>query len=176
MRSIRLFVRSVMAGTLLFLLIPVSGLAQMPQVVVKVDGLACPFCAYGLEKKLKRIEGVEKVEINVKGGTTALRTKPGRTLDLDEVAKAVREGGFTPRTLTVTVTGEIREWNSRPVIQLTGTDDRFLIDQNAQLKQLQTRLRGQKKLVILTGTVSKKEPTGHGGHPYGLSIEQFTIK
>ena len=30
------------------------------QIQVKVDGLSCPFCAYGLEKYLKKIKGVKK--------------------------------------------------------------------------------------------------------------------
>ena len=28
-----------------------------------VDGLACPFCAYGIEKKLGAVNGVEKLDI-----------------------------------------------------------------------------------------------------------------
>ena len=35
---------------------------------IQVDGLACPFCAYGLEKHLKKINGVESIEINMKSG------------------------------------------------------------------------------------------------------------
>jgi len=41
--------------------------ADRPGVTVKirVDGPACPFCAYGLEKKLKRVEGVKDLEIDL---------------------------------------------------------------------------------------------------------------
>ena len=34
------------------------------KITIEVDGLACPFCAYGLEKNLKEIDGVENIEIN----------------------------------------------------------------------------------------------------------------
>lgn len=30
-------------------------------VQVKIDGLSCLFCVYGLEKKLKRVEGIENL-------------------------------------------------------------------------------------------------------------------
>ncbi len=30
-----------------------------------VDGLACPFCAYGVEKKVGGLTGVETVEIDI---------------------------------------------------------------------------------------------------------------
>lgn len=35
---------------------------------LQVDGLACPFCAYGIEKKLSRLEGIEQVTTNVANG------------------------------------------------------------------------------------------------------------
>ena len=34
-------------------------------VKVQVDGLSCPFCAYGLEKKLIKIKGAKDVLISV---------------------------------------------------------------------------------------------------------------
>ncbi len=35
---------------------------------IEVRGLACPFCAYGMEKALKEVSGVEKVDIVLKKG------------------------------------------------------------------------------------------------------------
>ncbi len=35
------------------------------EVHVQVNGLACPFCAYGLEKKLKPLAGVAGVQVPV---------------------------------------------------------------------------------------------------------------
>ena len=32
-----------------------------------VDGLACPFCAYGVEKNILALRGVEKLDIDVEG-------------------------------------------------------------------------------------------------------------
>lgn len=37
-----------------------------------VDGLSCPFCAYGLEKKLGEVEGVQSLETNIKDGTVTV--------------------------------------------------------------------------------------------------------
>ena len=34
---------------------------QMDQFQVQVDGLGCPFCAYGLEKKFKEFKGIKNV-------------------------------------------------------------------------------------------------------------------
>ena len=35
---------------------------------MRVDGLACPYCAYGIEKKLKAIDGVQKIDVNLDDG------------------------------------------------------------------------------------------------------------
>ncbi len=40
----------------------------MLEVSVQVDGLSCPFCAYGLEKKLRKVENVARIEIRVDEG------------------------------------------------------------------------------------------------------------
>ena len=62
-----------------------------------VDGLACPFCAYGVEKKLGAVEGVEELDIDINGGVIWV-TMAGETV-LDEAAakQAVEDAGFTLR-------------------------------------------------------------------------------
>jgi len=70
-------------------------------VKVRVDGLACPFCAYGLEKKLKRIEGVEGLEIMLNEGLAIVYFDEGTQIDEGVLEEKVREAGFTPRGITI---------------------------------------------------------------------------
>jgi len=70
-------------------------------VVVRVDGLSCPFCAYGLEKKLKNMEGVDKVEIRIDKGIAIVTMKEGQSVNLEKVKEAVKKAGFTPRKIEV---------------------------------------------------------------------------
>jgi mercuric ion binding protein len=70
-------------------------IAAQPRYQIEVAGLACPFCAYGIEKKLRAIPGVERVETNIKEGTVVVVMKEGTTLDRTRVERAVREAGFT---------------------------------------------------------------------------------
>ncbi len=65
---------------------------------VGVDGLACPFCAYGVEKQLSRVSGVREVETDIAKGVVVLRVEPGASLDEGAVRDAVRKAGFTPRS------------------------------------------------------------------------------
>ena len=62
-----------------------------------VDGLACPFCAYGVEKKVGGLDGVEKIEIDIDGGIVTVTLAGGATLDEATAKQAVDEAGFTLR-------------------------------------------------------------------------------
>jgi len=62
-----------------------------------VDGLACPFCAYGVEKKIGGLDGVEKIDIDIDGGIVAVTLADGATLDEATAKQAVDEAGFTLR-------------------------------------------------------------------------------
>ncbi len=62
-----------------------------------VDGLACPFCAYGVEKKVGDLAGVEKVDIEIEEGLVAVTLAAGATLDEAAAKQAVDDAGFSLR-------------------------------------------------------------------------------
>lgn len=68
-----------------------------PVYKVYVDGLSCPFCTYGIEKKFSRVKGVEKIDIDLKTGSTVITMAAGTTLDETTARKAVEAAGFTLR-------------------------------------------------------------------------------
>jgi len=74
---------------------------EQTTIVVRVDGLSCPFCAFGLEKRLKNLDGAEKVTLFIKRGVAEILVEEGKTIPEDTVREAVREAGFTPRAIQV---------------------------------------------------------------------------
>lgn len=72
-----------------------AAFAAGPSYRIEVAGLACPFCAYGIEKKLNALDGVERLETNIKEGTVTVTMKDGATLDAATAERAVKEAGFT---------------------------------------------------------------------------------
>lgn len=62
---------------------------------IVVDGLACPFCAYGIEKKLSAIDGVRTVQTDIASETVTVTMVPRKTLDKATAARAVKDAGFT---------------------------------------------------------------------------------
>jgi mercuric ion binding protein len=65
---------------------------------LKVDGLACPFCAYGIEKQLRAVRGVKNVTVSVKTGTVIVTMTDGASLSQARASQAVKDAGFTLRS------------------------------------------------------------------------------
>lgn len=66
---------------------------------LRVDGLSCPFCAYGIEKKLGAVKGVQRIEVDIASGTVVVIMAEGAILDEASANKAVKEAGFSLRGL-----------------------------------------------------------------------------
>ncbi|MAZ88853.1 MAG: heavy metal transport/detoxification protein [Cellvibrionaceae bacterium] len=66
---------------------------------LRVDGLACPYCAYGIEKKIKALDGVVKdsVEIRLNDGVVAFEASTDRPIDEATLKTLVNDAGFTLR-------------------------------------------------------------------------------
>ncbi len=86
--------------------VPVNSQTKPEQVYIKVEvkGLSCPFCAYGLEKKLKKIDGVEDVHIDVTEGETTMRVSKEEKPSEEKLKKTVKNAGFTPGKITFSKT------------------------------------------------------------------------
>ncbi len=69
------------------------------QILVRVDGASCPFCAFGLEKRLGHLEGVASVKIEMKAGKVIVTLKQGAKVSEQALRQAVEEAGFTPREI-----------------------------------------------------------------------------
>jgi len=78
-------------------LMSVSAFAAQQAYKLRVDGLACPFCAYGVEKKLNAIKGVQRIEVDIATGIVAVTMAEGATLDEATAKQAVKDAGFTLR-------------------------------------------------------------------------------
>lgn len=75
---------------------------QMDAFEVQVDGLGCPFCAYGLEKKFKEFKGIKKVAIDIETGDFSFLYPTEKALTMDAVVEQVRKAGYTPNVAKIT--------------------------------------------------------------------------
>lgn len=74
-----------------------AALAAGPNYRIEVAGLACPFCAYGIEKSLLALDGVERVQTNIAEGAVTVTMKDDARLDEVTARRAVEDAGFTLR-------------------------------------------------------------------------------
>ncbi len=64
------------------------------QIEVTILGMSCPFCAYGVEQKLKRIEGVEDIEVVLETGIATLTLRDDADAPNERIIEAVKDAGF----------------------------------------------------------------------------------
>ena len=64
-------------------------------VKIEIMGLACPFCAFGMEKELKKVAGVDDVEIELKAGLAYISTPIEQRPTKERLEKIIADAGFT---------------------------------------------------------------------------------
>ena len=69
-------------------------------IKVEVDGLSCPYCAYGLEKNLKKVEGIENIKIDVENAFVLLSITEGKSIPEAIIRKNIEDAGFTPKKIS----------------------------------------------------------------------------
>lgn len=97
---------AVLAAVLVALARPASGQAPAPaappgdSLRLKVDGMVCSLCAYGAERRLKKIEHVDGVTVQLDSGLVVLTLRPGAAVSDSLLTAEVRRAGFALRGVT----------------------------------------------------------------------------
>lgn len=72
------------------------------QIIVKVDGVVCSFCANGLRKGLCKLEFVDTnkkgkgISLDARKQLLTIRLKKDAKVDLEKVFASIRKGGYKP--------------------------------------------------------------------------------
>ncbi|GMQ79739.1 MAG: hypothetical protein BMS9Abin03_172 [Thermodesulfobacteriota bacterium] len=127
--------------------------AQVSRVIVSVDGMACPFCAFGVEKRLKKVDGAGSVNVDMKTGTATLSAAEGKTINVDQVPDAIKTAGFTPGKIRIAATGTIR----------TDDSDEFLLQVDGSKQTiLFVNLKDDMKKRLMTFSKTGRQVKGAG--------------
>jgi len=60
-----------------------------------VNGISCPFCAYGIEKELGKLDGVARVTTQIEDGVVRVEMAGDAVLDHATAERAVKKAGFS---------------------------------------------------------------------------------
>ena len=174
MKPAKLYTYYAMAALSLFPVLQAR--AEISQVSLSVEGLGCPFCVYGLEKKLKKVEWVEDLRIDLKSGMAVMTPEEGKTPDLSAFNTAVKKAGFTPGEMKITAVGKVVFKGKGAFLKLRNADreyhlfDKGVAHAEGLTQATRARLADLEKdgtVVAITGSVHE-----HADEPAGLSVDQ----
>ena len=72
-------------------------------IEIGVQGLACPFCVYSVEKNLSKLPEVESVEVSLVANLARIVIKAGHEADIEQIKQAIVKAGFTPGDASTTM-------------------------------------------------------------------------
>jgi copper chaperone CopZ len=87
---------------------PAPVFAQIEEVRIGVDGMTCNLCAAGLERALRRLEGVSSVQVALADQSALVKLKAGAAFDADRYRAAVSNAGQQTRQLELRVKGSVQ--------------------------------------------------------------------
>ncbi len=99
-------IASIVLGLLLH---GASASGEVLSAELQVNGLSCPFCAFGIEKKLLDVDGVRDVEVFLDEGRIDLSFQPASKATVADLEEAVAKAGFELAALSLEVSGELLE-------------------------------------------------------------------
>lgn len=170
---VRKFILVVLAA-----LVYLPALASVDEVRLHVQGLACPFCVFGIEKNLKRVPGVTSLETTIRDGLVRIQMDPGAALDVKALNEAVLQSGFTPAGIRASITGRLVEHDGRSALESSGSGQVFLLLEAATGDTLeplsQDKLRKVRTAAGVSGGVTISGGVhGHRGMPSALTVDRF---
>lgn len=93
--------KKIMLATLA-LLFSISSFAQIKSATLSASGLTCSMCSKAIFKALSKVKSVQKVDADIEGSKYQITFRPGATVVLDDLQKAVENAGFSVAALQVT--------------------------------------------------------------------------
>jgi copper chaperone CopZ len=87
------------ALTLILLILSVKMGAQFSWVQIGVDGLTCSQCSKSVEMSIRKLDFVQNVDMNLEHTEGKITFKPGAKVNVEKIAKAVVDAGFSVRYL-----------------------------------------------------------------------------
>ena len=80
-------------------------------------------CAHVVDVALKKVAGVESVEVSLNKSLATVKLKPGNTVSVPQLWELIHRNGYTPKATTVSVRGELANVNGSLQLKVAGTKD-----------------------------------------------------
>ena len=79
-------------------------------------------CAFAVRGAIKKVQGVESVDVSLNKGLATVKLKPGNSVNIEQFWELIKKNGYTPKETRVVVRGEVLAGSGKPQLKITGTD------------------------------------------------------
>lgn len=106
------------------------------KVYIRADGLACYFCAYGLERFFKKSGKIAWYDMDMKKGIVEVGFIKGKPIiDIKTLNQYVYDAGFSPREIKAEFVGRLSHTSEGYRFEVTETGQSFPVDANKVIKK-----------------------------------------
>ena len=128
-----------------------AGYGQIQKAEIVATGLTCSMCSNAINKQLKSLEGVDKVETDLNTNTFTVILKPDHAITPATLKNSVEKAGFFVGSMVITVSLNQVVPKDNATVQTQGATLVF-VDSKEKSLQGETKLKIQDK-----GYVTQKE-------------------
>ena len=137
-------------------IIGILGIGTVSGQITKVDqevyGMDCAPCAYGLERGLKKMDGLQEVRVSLNDGKAYLGLADENKLTLRSIQEEVKKNGFSAKKAEVTIMGNATKEDDQWFIETD--NERFAVSQDTPVELIQKLTAGK---TSVSGTVQDEE-------------------
>lgn len=126
-----------------------SAMAQLIKVEQEVFGMDCAPCAYGLERGLKKLDGLEKVQVSLNEGKAYLSLSSENNTTLREIQDNVKKNGFSARNAEIISFGELYKSGNEWILKVNSESFRMAADTDQMIMNNLANGRVKLKAVVM---------------------------
>jgi copper chaperone CopZ len=124
---------------------------------------------------IRKLEGVESVEVSLNEGMADVSLEPGNRLDPERIRRAVRDNGFTPKGAEVRVAGRLVEKGGSLALQVSALDAVYLLTEHPDSKGLLAELRRAAGAEVIVSGHWPEGPAASPSTPQTLQLREFSL-
>jgi copper chaperone CopZ len=87
-------------------------------------------CAHVVDVALKKVVGVEAVEVSLNKGLATVKLKAGNAVSVPQLWELIHKNGYTPKSTAVLVRGELANVGGHLQLKVSGTKDTLTLAAN----------------------------------------------
>jgi copper chaperone CopZ len=136
-----------------------SANAEHLRIEIKVFGMDCATCAHGLTVAMKKLQGVETVDISLNKSAAQLTLREGNQVTIEQLRTIIKRNGFTPKEAVVTTIGLPSRKSGGVTLEIRGQPSTLAIAPGSTPAAVKALTEAAARVAaphVVSGTVSQK--------------------